>query len=49
MDLRFSSLKRGQVETGFTGGDLTSAAGLPLLHKVDHKLGLTSFDQPLRY
>lgn len=41
MDLHFAPLKRRQIEVSFTGGDLTSDAGLLLLREVDRKLGLT--------
>lgn len=39
--LQFSSLKRRKVEVEFSGGDLTSDAGLLLLREVDNKLGLS--------
>lgn len=41
MTLSFSPLKRHQVEVDFTGGDLTSDAGLLLLREVDNKLDLS--------
>lgn len=42
MTLHFSPLKRRKIEADFSGGDLTSDAGLLLLREVDLKLGLTS-------
>jgi hypothetical protein len=42
MNLSFSSLKRRKIEADFSGGDLTSDAGLLLLREVDLKLGLTA-------
>lgn len=41
MSLSFSPLKRRKIEVSFTGGDLTSDAGLLLLREVDRKLGLS--------
>lgn len=38
--LLFSSLGRKKILADFTGGDLTSDGGLPLLREVDRKLGL---------
>lgn len=42
MTLTFSPLKRRKIEADFSGGDLTSDAGLLLLRQTDLKLGLTS-------
>lgn len=36
----FSSVKRRQVEADFSGGDITSNAGVLLLREADRKLGL---------
>lgn len=41
MTLSLSPLKRRKVEVDFTGGDLTSDAGLVLFREVDNKLGLS--------
>ncbi|WP_211227198.1 transposase, partial [Saccharospirillum impatiens] len=41
MTLSLSPLKRRKVEVDFTGGDLTSDAGLVLFREVDKKLGLS--------
>jgi len=38
----FPSVKRRRVEAEFSGGDITSHAGIPLLAQVDVRLGLTS-------
>ena len=37
----FSSAKRRQVEANFSGGDITSNAGVLLLREADRKLGLS--------
>lgn len=39
--IEFPSVKRRKVEASFSGGDITSNAGIPLLSQVDEKLGLT--------
>jgi len=38
---QFPSIKRRKVEADFTGGDVTSNAGIPLLAQVDRAMGLT--------
>jgi hypothetical protein len=40
-ELRFSSLSRRKITADFTGGDLTSNAGLLLLRECDRRLGLS--------
>lgn len=37
----FPSVKRRKVEANFSGGDITSNAGIPLLAQVDRAMGLT--------
>jgi hypothetical protein len=37
----FPAVKRRHVTTSFTGGDVTSDGGLPLLRQLDRRLGLT--------
>ncbi len=37
----FSSVKRRKVEANFTGGDITSNAGVLLLSEIDRKIGLS--------
>ncbi|MCV6574644.1 MAG: IS1380 family transposase [Cohaesibacter sp.] len=39
--LQFSSVKRRKVEADFSGGDITSNAGIVLLSEVDRKIGLS--------
>ena len=39
--IEFPSVKRRKVQADFTGGDITSNAGITLLARVDQKLGLT--------
>ena len=39
--IRFSSLSRHKIEAQFSGGHITSDAGLLLLREVDRQLGLT--------
>lgn len=39
--IRFSPVKRRQVEADFSGGDITSNGGVQLLSQVDRRLGLT--------
>ena len=38
---QFSSVKRRKVEADFSGGDITSNAGVLLLSEVDRKIGLS--------
>ena len=38
---KFSSVKRRQVEADFSGGDITSNAGILLLSEIDRKIGLS--------
>jgi len=38
---QFSSVKRRKVEADFSGGDITSNAGILLLSEVDRKIGLS--------
>ena len=40
LPLQFASAQRKKIVADFTGGDLTSDGGLPLLREVDHKIGL---------
>lgn len=40
-EFRFSSLSRRKITADFTGGDLTSNAGLLLLRECDRRLGLS--------
>ncbi|MEX2964685.1 transposase, partial [Microbulbifer sp. TYP-18] len=40
-EIRFSSLSRRKITADFTGGDLTSNAGLLLLRECDRRLGLS--------
>ncbi|MBF0358790.1 MAG: transposase, partial [Magnetococcales bacterium] len=37
----FPACKRRKVEAEFSGGDVTTDAGILLLRQVDHKIGLT--------
>ena len=51
--INFPSVKRRKVEADFSGGDITSNAGIPLLAQVDERLGLTraiarALDDPRR-
>ena len=39
--LEFPSVKRRKVEANFSGGDITSNGGIPLLSQVDRQMGLT--------
>lgn len=39
--LEFPSVKRRRVEVDFSGGDITSNGGIPLLAQVDRQMGLT--------
>ena len=39
--IRFSPVKRRQVEADFSGGDITGNGGIQLLSQVDRRLGLT--------
>ena len=39
--LAFPAVKKRRVTASFTGGDVTSDGGLPLLRQVDRRLGLT--------
>ena len=39
--IKFPSVKRRKVQADFSGGDITSNAGIPLLSQVDEKLRLT--------
>ncbi len=39
--IQFSSLSRHKIEAQFSGGHITSDAGLLLLREVDRQLGLT--------
>lgn len=39
--LEFPSVKRRKVEADFSGGDITSNGGIPLLSQVDRQMGLT--------
>ena len=41
-ELDFPSCKRRKVEASFTGGEVTSDAGVLLLRQADRKLGLTT-------
>jgi hypothetical protein len=38
---RFPSVKRRQLSAAFTGGNVTSDGGLPLLRQVDRRIGLS--------
>ncbi|WP_243760650.1 transposase [Pseudomaricurvus hydrocarbonicus] len=38
---QFSSVKRRKVEADFSGGDITSNAGILLLSEIDRKIGLS--------
>ena len=38
--LEFPSVKRRKVEANFSGGDITSNGGIPLLSQVDRQMGL---------
>ena len=38
---RFPAVKKRQVAASFSGGDVTSDGGLPLLRQLDRRLGLT--------
>jgi hypothetical protein len=51
--LGFPSVKRRKVEADFSGGDITSNGGIPLLAQVDQAMGLTravarALDDPRR-
>ncbi|RLA44708.1 MAG: hypothetical protein DRR06_09040 [Gammaproteobacteria bacterium] len=37
----FTPVKRHKVEADFSGGDITSNAGIPLLSQIDQKMSLT--------
>ena len=39
--IEFPSVKRRKVEADFSGGDITSNGGIPLLSQVDRQMGLT--------
>ena len=39
--IEFPSVKRRNVEADFSGGDITSNGGIPLLSQVDRQMGLT--------
>ena len=39
--LEFPSVKRRKVEANFSGGDITSNGGIPLLAQVDKQMGLS--------
>ena len=39
--LEFAPVKRRRVEADFSGGDISSNGGIPLLRQVDNQLGLT--------
>ena len=39
--LQFPSVKRRKVEADFSGGDITSNAGIGLIAQVDRQMGLT--------
>jgi hypothetical protein len=39
--LQFPSVKRRKVEADFSGGDITSNGGIPLLAQIDRTMGLT--------
>ena len=39
--IEFPAVKRRKVEANFSGGDITSNGGIPLLSQVDHQMGLT--------
>ena len=38
---QFPAVKKRQVAASFSGGDVTSDGGLPLLRQLDRRLGLT--------
>ena len=38
--LQFPPLKRRKIQAEFSGGDITSDAGVMLLRQIDHRLGL---------
>ena len=38
---QFPAVKKRPVAASFTGGDVTSDGGLPLLRQLDRRLGLT--------
>ena len=38
---KFPAVKKRLVAASFTGGDVTSDGGLPLLRQLDRRLGLT--------
>ncbi len=40
--IEFSRVQRRRVEADFSGGDITSNGGLPLLAEVDNRIGLSS-------
>ena len=39
--LEFPPVKRRKVEANFSGGDITSNGGIPLLAQVDKQMGLS--------
>lgn len=39
--IEFPSVKRRKVEADFSGGDITSNGGIPLLSQIDRQMGLT--------
>jgi len=39
--MSFSPVKRHKVEADFSGGNITSNAGIPLLAQVDQQMNLT--------
>jgi len=41
--MSFSPVKRHKVEADFSGGDITSNAGIPLLAQVDQQMSLTTY------